>query len=145
MFFYLTDSLSEIYSHIPCISLGVNFTFCVQFTGEVTSVVVEINMTGLYQTMIGRLRQLSEPRLRQQAGIEKSQTPLERDILVQWVRNQCLRKPESSLITLRCCYNFPARTGDQRQCHFKCHFCPLFQRRIVFKLLKGFPPIIKIL
>ena len=26
--------------------------------------------------MIGRLRQLSEPRLRQQAGIEKSQTPV---------------------------------------------------------------------
>ena len=37
--------------------------------------------------MTGRLRQLSEPRLRQQAGIEKSQTPVERDILVQWVRN----------------------------------------------------------
>ena len=37
--------------------------------------------------MIGRLRQLSEPRLRQQAGIEKSKTPVERDILVQWVRN----------------------------------------------------------
>ena len=36
--------------------------------------------------MIGRLRQLSEPRLRQQTGIEKSQTPVERDILVQWVR-----------------------------------------------------------
>ena len=36
--------------------------------------------------MIGRLRQLSEPRLRQQAGIEKPQTPVERDILVQWVR-----------------------------------------------------------
>ena len=50
-----------------------------QFTREVTSVVVEINMMGLYQTMIGRLRQLSEPRLRQQAGIEKSQTPVERD------------------------------------------------------------------
>ena len=50
-----------------------------QFTGEVTSVVVEINM-------IGRLRQLSEPRLRQQAGIEKFQTPVERDILIQLVR-----------------------------------------------------------
>ena len=36
--------------------------------------------------MIGRLRQLSEPRLGQQAGIEKSQTHVERDILVQWVR-----------------------------------------------------------
>ena len=36
--------------------------------------------------MTGRLRQLSEPRLRQQAGIEKSQTPVERDILIQWVR-----------------------------------------------------------
>ena len=57
-----------------------------QFTGEVKSVVVEINMIGLYQTMIGRLRQVSEPRLRQQAGIEKSQTPVERDILIQWVR-----------------------------------------------------------
>ena len=57
-----------------------------QFTGEVTSVVVEIKLIGLYQTMISRLRQLSEPRLRQQAGIEKSQTPVERDILVQWVR-----------------------------------------------------------
>ena len=57
-----------------------------QFTGEVTSVVVKINMIGLYETMIGRLRQLSEPRLRWHAGIEKSQTPVERDILVQWVR-----------------------------------------------------------
>ena len=36
--------------------------------------------------MIGRLRQLSEPRLRQQAGTEKSLTSVERDILVQWVR-----------------------------------------------------------
>ena len=41
--------------------------------------------------MIGRLRQLSEPRLRQQAGIEKSQAPVERDILVQWVRNMDFR------------------------------------------------------
>ena len=37
--------------------------------------------------MIGRLRQLLEPRLRQQAGIEKCKIPVERDILVQWVRN----------------------------------------------------------
>ena len=43
--------------------------------------------------MIGRLRQLSEPRLRQQAGIEKSQTPVERDILVQWVRKINMFKP----------------------------------------------------
>ena len=85
-FFYLTDILSEIYSDISCTSLGDNITFCIQFTGEVTSIVVEINMTGLYQTMIGRLRQLSELRLRQQAGTEKSQTPVERDILAQWVR-----------------------------------------------------------
>ena len=35
--------------------------------------------------MIGRLRQLSERRLRQQAGIEKSQSPVERDILVPLV------------------------------------------------------------
>ena len=79
MFIYLTDSLSEIYSDISRTSLDVNITFCMQFTGEVTSVVVEINM-------IDRLRQLSEPNLRQQAGIEKSQTPVERDILVQWLR-----------------------------------------------------------
>ena len=64
-----------------------------QFTGEVTSVVVEINMIGLYLTMIGRLRQLSEPRLRQQARIEKSQTPVERDILIQWDKKKmCLHK-----------------------------------------------------
>ena len=42
-----------------------------QFTGEATSVVVENNMIGLYYTKIGRLRQLSEPRLGQQAGIKK--------------------------------------------------------------------------
>ena len=47
-FFYLTDTLSEINSDISCTSLGVNFTFCMQFAGEVTSVVVEINMAGLY-------------------------------------------------------------------------------------------------
>ena len=40
--------------------------------------------------MIGRLRQLSEPRLRQQAGIEKSLTSVERDILVQWVRKNSI-------------------------------------------------------
>ena len=89
----MTDSLSEIYSDISCTSLSVNFTFCMQFSGEVTSVVVEINMIRLYQTMIGRLRQLSEPWLRQQAGIEKSQTRVERDILVQ-----CVRKGKDELI-----------------------------------------------
>ena len=47
------------------------------FTGAVTNVVIETNMIGLYLTMIGRFRQLLEPRLRQQAGIEKSQTPVE--------------------------------------------------------------------
>ena len=47
-FFHLTDSLLEIYSDISCTSLGVNFTFCMQFTGQVTSVVVEIDMIGLY-------------------------------------------------------------------------------------------------
>ena len=47
-FFYLTDSLLEIYSGISCTSLGVNFSFCMQFTGEVTIVVVEINILGLY-------------------------------------------------------------------------------------------------
>ena len=56
MFFYLIGSLLEIYSDISGTSLGVNFTFCMQFTGKATSVVVEINMIGLYLTMIGRLR-----------------------------------------------------------------------------------------
>ena len=79
-FFYLTDSLS----------LGVNFSFCMEVPGKVTNVDVKINMIGLYLTMIDRLRQLSEPRLRQQAKIEKSQTPTERDILAQWVRIFCL-------------------------------------------------------
>ena len=39
--------------------------------------------------MIGRLRQHSEPRLGEQARIEKSQTPVERDIVVQWVSKIC--------------------------------------------------------
>ena len=47
-FFYLIDSLSEIDSDISCTSLGVNFTFSMQFTEKATSVVVEINMIGLY-------------------------------------------------------------------------------------------------
>ena len=34
------------------------------FTWQVTNLVVEMNMVGLYNAMIGRLRQLSEPRLR---------------------------------------------------------------------------------
>ena len=50
--------------------------------------------------MIGRLRQLSEPRLRQQAGIEKSQTPVERDILVQWVRKTCQQQLSSRMILM---------------------------------------------
>ena len=71
-----------------------------QFTREVTSVVVDINMIGLYYTMIGRLRQLSEPRLSQQAGIEKSQTPVERDILAQWVRKTCHKQLSSRMILM---------------------------------------------
>ena len=70
------------------------------FTGEVTSVVVENNMNGLYETMIGRLRQLSEPMLRQQAGIENSQTPVERDIFVQWVRKTCHQQLSSRMILM---------------------------------------------
>ena len=79
----MTDSLSEIFSDISSTALDVNFTFCMQFTGVIKSVVVEIHMIGLYKTIIGRLGQLSEPRLKQQAEVEKSQTPVERDILVQ--------------------------------------------------------------
>ena len=100
MFLYSTDILSEIYSDISCTLLGVNFTFCMQFTGEATSVVVENNMIGLYQTMIGRLRQLSEPRLGQQAGTEKSKTPVERDTLVQWVRKTCHKQLSSRMILM---------------------------------------------
>ena len=76
---------------------------------EITSVVVEINMIGLYKTMIGRLRQLSEPRLRQQAWIENSQTPVERDILVQWVRkNKSFQEHEKLIITLY--YHLPSQS-----------------------------------
>ena len=57
-----------------------------KFTWQVTNGMVEMNMIGLYLAMIGRLRQLSEPRLRQQAGIENSQTSVESVILVKWVR-----------------------------------------------------------
>ena len=38
--------------------------------------------------MIDILRWLAEPRLRQQAEIEKYQTALERDIIVCWVRKK---------------------------------------------------------
>ena len=79
----MTDSLSGLCSDISCTSLGVNFIFCMQFTRQITSAAVEINMTGLYyKAMIGRLRQLSMPRLRQQAGIEKSQTAVGTDIFL---------------------------------------------------------------
>ena len=50
--------------------------------------------------MIGRLGQLSEPRLRQQAGIEKSETSVERDILVQWVRKTCHQQLSSRMILM---------------------------------------------
>ena len=49
-----------------------------------------MKMTGIYKAKTGILRQLSGPRLRQQAGIEKSQTPVERDALVKWIRKICL-------------------------------------------------------
>ena len=54
--------------------------------------------------MIGTLRQLLEPRLRQQARIEKSQTPVERDILIQSVRMMCMQTvyDETSLFTFCC-------------------------------------------
>ena len=50
--------------------------------------------------MIGGLRQLSEPRLIQQARIEKSQTPVERDILVQWVRKTSILL-EAAILSIR--------------------------------------------
>ena len=51
--------------------------------------------------MIGRLRQLSEPMLRQLAGIEKSQIPVERDVLVQWVRKSSPRSHPRHLVGKR--------------------------------------------
>ena len=36
--------------------------------------------------MIARLRQVSESRLKQLAGLEISQTAVERNIIVQWAR-----------------------------------------------------------
>ena len=58
--------------------------------------------------MIGSLRQLLEPRLSQEAGIEKSQTPVEKDILVQWVRkgNQELSIDTATCLQL-CTQHFP--------------------------------------
>ena len=50
--------------------------------------------------MIGRLRELSEPRLGQQAGTEKTQTPVERDILVQWVRKTGHQQQSSRMILM---------------------------------------------
>ena len=71
--------------------------------------------------MIGRLRQLSEPKLRQQAGIEKSHTPVERDSLVQWVRNLWFGKSfDFQISRVDCTYlynlkyfNFWDRSSDQ--------------------------------
>ena len=77
----MTDSWSEIYCDISYTSLGVSFIFCMEFTWQATNWVVEMHMVGLYWAMIGRLRQLSEPRLRQQAEIEKSQN-LQKGILL---------------------------------------------------------------
>ena len=58
-------------------------------------------MIGLYKAMNGKLRQLSEPRLRQKVGIEKSQAAVERDILVQWMRKSCLLREKSVAILYR--------------------------------------------
>ena len=57
-----------------------------QFTWQGVSGVVETNKIGLYLAMTDILRQLLEPMLRQQAMIGKSQTHIERDSLVQWMR-----------------------------------------------------------
>ena len=67
-----------------------------QFTREGTSVVVEISMIGLYYTMIGRLRQLSEPKLRQQAGIVYSYLMLVWTI-VKTIAPQCCGRPYTLL------------------------------------------------
>ena len=55
-------------------------------------------MKELYLVMIGTLRQLSEPRLRQLAGIRQSHTAAERDILVQWVRKRHQKTVKTSLL-----------------------------------------------
>ena len=58
-------------------------------------------MIWLYKAMNGKLRQLSEPRLTQTVGIEKSQAAVERDILVQWMRKSCLLREKSVAILYR--------------------------------------------
>ena len=68
--FFTTDSYSDIF----CTVLAVNFIFCMQLRRQVPSGVAKINKIGLTA---------SEPRLRQHAGMEKSQTPLERGIFFQ--------------------------------------------------------------
>ena len=66
---------------LPCQAIKNLMLHLLYFTGcqfhilyaiymKLKSGVVEMNMTGLYLAVIGRLRQLSEPRLRQQAGTE---------------------------------------------------------------------------
>ena len=74
--------------------------------------------------MSGRLRQLLEPRLRQQAETEKSQTPVERDIHVQWVRKtfpshtqNVSQKSRDSLITDRFSDNFTSDIVPQTISH----------------------------
>ena len=59
--------------------------------------------------MTGRLKQFSGPRMRQQAGIGKSQTPVERDILVQWVRKNrpaLLKQNKLCVISKKTTVNF---------------------------------------
>ena len=61
--------------------------------------------------MTDRLRQLSEPRLRQQARTGKSQTRVERDILVQWV-GKCIPSTALKLkLQFLCCNNESSGAG----------------------------------
>ena len=78
--------------------------------------------------MIGRFRQLSEPRLRWQAGIEKSQTPVERDILIQWMCIPILerRSPSSSAVRNHCRSHPVPCVGPRCVCsvlHAHVQFC----------------------
>ena len=85
--------------------------------------------------MTGRLRQLSEPRLRQQARIEKSQTAVERDSLVQRVRKIFLAVHEIS----RKVYSCPSSRismFSEDSVAFPFQFFGLF---LTFKVLFKFP------
>ena len=140
-FFRLTDSLTRIYSDISCTTVGVNFIFCMQFTWLVTSGLFEMNMIGLYKAVIGRIRQLSEPRLWQQTRKEKSQTSVERDILVQWVTICFIFLLENIFCDLSSELHQWDSSNDRPQYMFLCRWTEIVpnHHRILFHILHSGP------